>query len=72
MGLHPVSAQCNLIMSEKAVDGEHIMVTLHLWKKGNKPFSGKELSPVKEIKVADDLSSVEVIMADKSVKRVEF
>lgn len=72
MGLHPVSDQCNLIMSEKAVNGEHIMVTLHLWKKGNKPFSGKELSPVKEIKVADDLSSVEVIMADKSVKRVEF
>ena len=72
VGLHPVSNQCSLIMSEKAVTGEHIMVTLHLWKKGNKPFSNKELSPVKSVKVADDLSYVEVTLADKTVKRVEF
>lgn len=72
VGLHPVSDQCSLIMSEKAVNGEHIMVTLHLWKKGKKPFSHKELSPVREVKVADDLSSVEIIMADKSVKSIVF
>lgn len=72
VGLHPASDQCSLIMSEKAVNGEHIMVTLHLWKKGKKPFSHKELSPVREVKVADDLSSVEIIMADKSVKSIVF
>lgn len=72
VGLHPVSDQCSLIMSEKAVSGEHVMVTLHLWKKGKKPFSHKELSPVREVKVADDLSSVEIIMADKSVKSIVF
>ena len=71
-GLHPVSDQCSLIMSEKAVDGQHIMVTLHLWKKGNKAFSKKELSPVTSVKVADDLSCVEITMADKSIKKVTF
>ncbi len=72
VGLHPVSDQCSLIMSEKAVSGEHIMVTLHLWKKGKKPFSSKELNPVKQIKVADDLGSVEITLADNSIKTVTF
>ena len=43
-----------------------------LWKKGGKPFSKKELSPVRDVKVAEDLSSVEVTLADKTVKTVEF
>lgn len=72
VGLHPVSNQCSLIMSEKAVESTHIMVTLHLWKKGDKEFSNKELSPVKSVKVADDLQSVEVVMADNTVKTVKF
>ena len=72
VGLHPVSDQCNLIMSEKAVNGTHIMVTLHLWKKGEKEFKAKELSPVKSVKVAEDLQSVEVVMADNTVKVVKF
>jgi hypothetical protein len=72
VGLHPVSNMCSLIMSEKAVNGEHIVVTLHLWKKGEQPFSKKELCPVKEVKVADDLSSVEIVMTDKSTKIVKF
>lgn len=72
VGLHPVSDQCSLIMSEKAVNGEHIMVTLHLWKKGEKEFKAKELSPVKSVKVAEDLQSVEVVMADNTVKVVKF
>ena len=71
-GLHPESEECALIMNEKAVTGEHIMVTLHLWKKGNKPFTKKELNPVKDVKVADDLSSVEITFADKTVKTVKF
>ena len=72
VGLHPVSDQCSLIMSEKAVNGEHIMVTLHLWKKGKKPFSHKELCPVKDVKVAEDLSHVTITLADNTVKKVEF
>lgn len=72
VGLHPVSDQCNLIMSEKAVNGTHIMVTLHLWKKGENEFKAKELSPVKSVKVAEDLQSVEVVMADNTVKVVKF
>ena len=71
-GLHPVSEQCSLIMSEKSVAGEHIMVTLHLWKKGDKAFTKKELSPVKEINVAKDLTSVEITLADGTTKTVRF
>ena len=71
-GLHPMSDECSFIMNEKAVSKEHIMVTLHLWKKGTKAFSRKELSPVKDVKVADDLSHVEVTLSDGTVKRVEF
>ena len=71
-GLHPVSDQCCLMMSEKAVNGQHIMVTLHLWKKGNKPFTRKELSPVKSVHVADDQSFVEVTLADGTTRKVTF
>ena len=71
-GLHPVSDQCCLMMSEKAVDGQHIMITLHLWKKGNKPFTRKELSPVKSVHVADDQSFVEVTLADGTTKKISF
>ena len=71
-GLHPVSEQCSLIMSEKSVTGEHIMVTLHLWKKGDKAFTKKELSPVKEINVAKDLTSVEITLTNGTTKAVHF
>ena len=71
-GLHPVSEQCSLIMSEKSVAGEHIMVTLHLWKKGDKAFTKKELSPVKEINVAKDLTSVEITLTNGTTKAVHF
>lgn len=71
-GLHPASEESALIMNEKAVTGDHIMVTLHLWKKGDKAFTKKELTPVTEVKVADDLSSVAITFADKTVKTVTF
>ena len=59
-------------MSEKEVTGTHIMVTLHLWKKGDKAFTKKELTPVKAINVADDLSYVEVTLSDGTKKKVVF
>jgi hypothetical protein len=71
-GLHPASEESGLIMNEKAVAGDHIMVALHLWKKGDKAFTKKELTPVTEVKVADDLSSVAITFADKTVKTVKF
>ncbi|MDO4739005.1 MAG: DUF2264 domain-containing protein [Bacteroidales bacterium] len=71
-GIHPVSSTCGLIMNEKQVQKEEVMVTLMLWKKGKKSFSKKELTPVKSIKVSDDKKSVEIVMADKTVKKVTF
>lgn len=71
-GIHPMSNTCGLIMNEKSIDSEEVMVTLMLWKKGSKPFSKKELTPVKSVKVADDKQSVTITMADKSVKTVKF
>ena len=43
-----------------------------LWKKGKKGFTKKELSPVKDIKVSEDLNAVDITFADKNVKRVSF
>lgn len=71
-GIHPVTYKCGLIQNEKHIQNEEVMVTLMLWKKGDKQFSKKELTPVKSVKIADDKSSVIVTFADKSVKTVNF
>jgi len=71
-GIHPVTYKCGLIQNEKHIQNEEVMVTLMLWKKGDKQFSKKELTPVKSVKIADDKSSVIVTFADKSVKTVKF
>ena len=70
--LHPVSHKCGLIMAESEVKQEKVFVTLMLWKKGNKKFTKKELAPVKEVKVSDDLNTVDITFADKSTKQVRF
>lgn len=71
-GLHPVSNDCALIQCEKNVDEENVMVTLMLWKKGSKDFTKKELSPVKDVKIAADNSSVTVTFSDGTSKTVVF
>ncbi|MBQ8737655.1 MAG: DUF2264 domain-containing protein [Bacteroidaceae bacterium] len=71
-GIHPVSNTCGLIQNEKHIQKDDVMVTLMLWKKGDKQFSKKELTPVKSVKIADDKSSVTVTFADKSVKTIKF
>ena len=71
-GLHPVSRKCGLIMAESEVKQEKVFVTLMLWKKGNKKFTKKELAPVKEVKVSDNLNTVDITFADKSTKQVRF
>ena len=67
-----MSNTCGLIQNEKRVAKDDVMVTLMLWKKGDKQFSKKELTPVKSVKIADDKSSVTVTFADKSVKTINF
>lgn len=71
-GLHPVSKRCAVQVNDEKVDGEKVLVTLQLWKKGDVPFTREELSPVKSVKVASDNSSVTVKMRDKSSKKVKF
>jgi hypothetical protein len=71
-GIHPVTYKCGLIQNEKHIQSEDVMVTLMLWKKGNKEFSKKELAPVKSVKIADDKKSVTITFADKTVKTVNF
>ncbi len=72
VGIHPVSNTCGLIMNEKQVQNEEVMVTLMLWKKGKKSFSKKELTPVKSIRISDDKKTIDIVMADNTVKQVKF
>lgn len=71
-GLHPVSEKCAVIMAESYVNHEAVFVTLMLWKKGNKKFSKKELTPVKNINVSSDLKTVQITLADQTQKTVTF
>lgn len=72
-GLHPVSRKCAVSMvSGKLEPKEEIYITLQLCKKGDKNFSKKELSPLKEVIISDDKKSVEIVFSDKTRKMVRF
>ena len=71
-GLHPVSDNSSFIQGKDSFSGEKIYVTLELWKKGSRKFTKKELSPVKEIKIAADQDSVAITFRDGSSKTVNF
>lgn len=71
-GLHPVSENSSFIQGKDSFSGEKIFVTLELWKKGHRKFTKKELSPVKELKIAADQNSVAITFRDGSVKKVNF
>lgn len=70
--LHPVTDKCGLIMSESRVEKDEYFVTLTLWKKGNKSFSKKELSPIKSVSIDKTSDKVTIVMSDKSIKVVEL
>lgn len=70
--LHPVTDKCGLIMSESHVEKDEYFVTLTLWKKGNKSFSKKELSPIKSVSIDKTTDKVTIVMSDKSIKVVEL
>ncbi len=72
-GLHPVSKQCAVPVLAETVDGDQILVTLHLWKKAlNGDFTDKELNPVKSLKVSKDNKKVTVKLSDNTTRTVEF
>lgn len=71
-GLHPQSKSCAWLKASDKCTGEKIYITLQLWKKGNKPFSNKELMPVRSFVVSPDKNSVYLKMADGTEKTVQF
>ncbi len=72
-GLHPESDRCTVITAiDTLTEQTKFYITLQLWKKDDKPFSTKELSPVKAINIAPDGESVTVVLQDGTIKVVSF
>lgn len=71
-GLHPVSDECAFIKATDRNKGDKVRVTLQLWKKGTKPFTKKELMPIKNIELIDGGNQVNIEMTDASVKTIIF
>lgn len=71
-GLHPVSDTCGVVINTACVDSSKILVTLHLWKKGDRKFKSEELSIVKKLDISNDNSSVTVSLADGTQKTINF
>lgn len=71
-GLHPMSDRCGVIINTADVDDSKIFVTLHLWKKGDKKFSEKELSLVRTLEISDNNSTITVTMSDGTKNTINF
>lgn len=69
-GLHPVSDKCSVINTATTHSGDKIFITLQLWKKSGKPFTKKELTPVKSFEQNGD--TVTIYFSDGTVKTVSF
>lgn len=67
-GLHPVSNKCSVINAAATHSGDKVFITLQLWKKSGKPFTKKELTPVKSFKQTGD--SITIYFSDGTVKTV--
>lgn len=67
-GLHPVSNKCSVINAATTHSGDKVFITLQLWKKIGKPFTKKELTPVKSFKQTGD--SITIYFSDGTVKTV--
>lgn len=67
-GLHPVSNRCSVINATATHSGDKVFITLQLWKKSGKPFTKKELTPVKSFKQTGD--SITIYFSDGTVKTV--
>ncbi|WP_081743685.1 DUF2264 domain-containing protein [Bacteroides timonensis] len=69
-GLHPVSNRCSVINAAATHSGDKIFITLQLWKKSGKPFTKKELAPVKTFKQTGD--TITIYFSDGTVKTVSL
>lgn len=69
-GLHPVSDKCSVINAATTHSGDKIFITLQLWKKSGKPFTKKELTPVKSFEQNGD--TVTIYFSDGTVKTISF
>ncbi|WP_288530031.1 DUF2264 domain-containing protein [uncultured Bacteroides sp.] len=67
-GLHPVSNRCSVINATATHSGDKVFITLQLWKKSGKPFTKKELTPVKTFKQTGD--TITIYFSDGTVKTV--
>lgn len=72
-GLHPESNRCTVLnATDNLATNDKIYITLQLWKKGNKPFTKKELTPVKSIVYSSDGKSVQITLQNGSTKQVNL
>lgn len=69
-GLHPVSNKCSVINAATTHSGNKVFITLQLWKKSGKPFTKKELTPIKSFKQNGD--AITIYFSDGTVKTVSF
>ena len=69
-GLHPVSNKCSVINAATTHSGDKVFITLQLWKKSGKPFTKKELTPVKSFKQTGD--NITIYFSDGTVKTVSL
>ena len=69
-GPHPVSNKCSVINVATTHSGDKVFITLQLWKKSGKPFTKKELAPVKSFKQAGD--TITIYFSDGTVKTVSL
>lgn len=69
-GLHPVSNKCSVINAAATHSDDKVFITLQLWKKSGKPFTKKELTPVKSFKQTGD--SITIYFSDGTVKTVSL
>lgn len=69
-GLHPVSNKCSVINAAATHSGDKVFITLQLWKKSGKPFTKKELTPVKSFEQNGD--TVTIHFSDGTVNTVSF
>ncbi len=65
-GLHPISNKCSVINAATTHSGDKVFITLQLWKKSGKPFTKKELTPVKSFKQTGD--TITIYFSDGTVK----
>lgn len=74
-GLHPRSRRCAAPMLAATNDGSAVYATLFLWKnikEGQSSFTGKDLTPVKSLKVGKDGRTVKVKFRDNTTKEIRF